>query len=713
MKGDFFPVFDAPAATGAHGHRLAPLLTPRSVALIGASPKADSVGNGMIKALLGGGFAGQVHLINPNYDEIEGLPCHPSLAALPEPVDLAVIGVANARIEAQLAEAIRAKARAATIFASCYLPDDSDPPLTKRISAMARTAGMPLCGGNGMGFYNFDAGLRVCGFPPPDWVVGGGITLIAHSGSVFSALCHNDRRFRYNLAVSAGQELVTTAADYLDFALEQESTRVVGLFLEAVRDPAGFQAGLRKARERDIPVIALKVGRTAESAALAVSHSGAIAGDHAAHHAVFERYGVVEVDTLDEFANALLLFGHTRRVAKGGLASMHDSGGERELLVDRAVAKGVPFARINAGTTDKLAARLDYGLEPINPLDAWGTGHDYEGIFADCMTALVDDPDTAVGALFVETRSGHYLNEGYARAAQAAAARTDKPILIVNNLAAFGDDDLALRLTNAGLPVLIGIDSGLTAIRAAFAYRDARARPPMTPASAPVGVRDRWEARLRGGAPLDEAESLALFADYGLPVLPYRIVEDGAAAVSAARSFGFPAVIKTAMPGILHKSDVGGVRLGLADASAVGAAYEDLALRLGPRVLITPMAEKGIELAFGAVHDPQFGPLVMIGAGGILIELLRDRRFALPPLDAQAARRLLDGLALRPLLDGKRGAPPADLDAVAEAFATFSVMVGDLAGLVQEVDANPIIAGPAGCHALDALVVPKLQSSGG
>src|SRR3546814_638492 len=193
----------------------------------------------MIKALLGGGFAGRVYLVNPNYEEIEGLPCHPSLAVLPEPVDLAVIGVANARIEAQLAEAVRAKARAATIFASCYLPDDSDPPLTKRISAMACAADMPICGGNGMGFYNFDHRLRVCGFPPPDWVMGGEMTLITHSGSVFSALCHNDRRFRYKLAVSAGQELATTTADYLDFALEQESTRVVGIFLEAVRDPAG------------------------------------------------------------------------------------------------------------------------------------------------------------------------------------------------------------------------------------------------------------------------------------------------------------------------------------------------------------------------------------------------------------------------------------------------------------------------------------------
>jgi len=199
-----------------------------------------------------------------------------------------------------------------------------------------------------------------------------------------------------------------------------------------------------------------------------------------------------------------------------------------------------------------------------------------------------------------------------------------------------------------------------------------------------------------------------VLADYGLPVLPHAIVEDGAAAVSAGRMLGFPVALKTAMPGILHKSDVGGVKLGLADAAAVTAAYDDLARRLGPRALVTPMAaEAGTELAFGSVYDAQFGPLVLVGAGGVLIELLRDRAVALPPFDAAAARRLLDRLAVRPLLDGRRGMPPADLDSVAVALAAFSAMIADLAGLVQEVDINPVLAGPSGCRVLDALIVPR------
>ncbi|HWA45960.1 MAG TPA: acetate--CoA ligase family protein [Hypericibacter adhaerens] len=691
----------------ARPHRLAPLLTPSSVALIGASPKAGSVGRGMIQTVTGGGYEGRLHFVNPSYAEIDGQPCHPSIADVPERVDLAVIAVANARLEQALQQAIAAGARAATIFASAYIEGDSEPPLTRRLAAMAREAGMPICGANGMGFYNFDHRLRVCGFPPPAWVEGGGNkTFITHSGSAFSAMVHHDHRFAYNLAVSPGQELGATCDEYLDFALEMPTTRVVGLFLETVRNADGFLAALEKAKAKRIPIVVLKVGRTAESAKLAVSHSGALAGDYAAYEAVFDRHGVVAVETLTELANALLLLGHDRRLPAGGLATIHDSGGLRELTVDRAVMRGVPFSKIGKETTQKLAARLDYGLDPINPLDAWGTGNDYEGIFEDCMVALCEDPDTAVGALFAETRDAYSLHEGYGRVLARAAGRTAKPIVLVNNMAVIGEANLASHMTKAGLPVLIDIDAAMAAFRAGFAWRDAVQRPAPKPNLAPAGLRAKWEARLGKEGALDEAESLALMADYGVGVLAHRIAESDAAAIAAAKAIGFPVALKTAKPGVLHKSDVGGVKLGLADEAALLAAYRDLAARLGPRVLVMAMAGKGVELSFGAIVDPQFGPLVLVGAGGVLIEMMKDRRFALPPFDEAEAHRLLDGLVLRPLLDGKRGQKPADIEALAKSLAAFSVLVADLKGLIAEIDINPVLAGPSGAVALDALVVP-------
>ena len=688
-------------------HRLAPLLTPRSVALVGASPKPGTVGRGMIASAMMGESPSRIYRINPNYPEIDGIRCYASLTDLPEPAEMVVLGVANARLEAALADAIAHGARAATIFASCYLENDREPKLTARLSAMAKEANIAICGGNCMGFYNLEYGLRICGFPPPDWMRAGGIAFITHSGSAFSALCHNDKRLGLNLAVSAGQELATTVADYLDYALTLESTKVVGLFLETVRDPAGFVAGLAKAQQKNVPVVALKVGRTAESAALAVSHSGALAGNHAAYEALFDRYNVIAVDTMDDLVNALHFYAAGRDLAPGGIATMHDSGGFRELTMDLAVGRKVPFARINAETTAKLAARLDYGLEPINPLDAWGTGNDWEGLFSDCMQALLDDPDTALGALCVETRDGYALTEGYCEMLRQIRAQTSKPVILTTNVASNSSDDVAVRLAKDGVPVLSGVASMLTVIRKAMDRRDRIAQPPSRVAQASAGLRAKWSARLATGATLDEAESLSLLQDYGIPVLPHRIVEDDAALLKAAQELGAPLALKTAAPGIFHKSDVGGVKLNLADATALKSAYADLKSRLGARVLVMKMAGKGVELSFGLTRDAQFGPVVMLGAGGVLIEMLKDRRFALPPFGPDEAARHLNALALRPLLDGHRGAPPADFAALYNALSRFSVLAADLGDLIAEIDINPLLAGPNGCVALDALIVPR------
>jgi acyl-CoA synthetase (NDP forming) len=685
-------------------HKLDRLLRPKSVALVGASPKEGSVGRGMITSTGMAGTPSKVYLVNPGYQEIDGQPCYSSLAALPETVDMAVLGIANARLEAGIDEAIACGIGGVTIFASGYLENDTEPKLTERIAAKARAAGLAICGGNCMGFYHLDFGLRVCGFPPPAWIRKGNVAFITHSGSAFSALCHTDRRFGFSLAVSAGQELATNVADYLDFALDIPATKVVGLFLETVRDPVGFKAALAKAQRLGIPVVALKVGRTAESAALAVSHSGAVAGNHAAYQALFDRYGVIEVANMDELVDALHLFSSERRLAPGGLATMHDSGGFRELVLDLGIEAGVPFAKIGDTTRAKLAARLDYGLEPINPLDAWGTGNDWAAIFEDCLQALVDDPDTALASLCVEARDEYYLSAGYADILRRVAARTTKPVFYTTNVGSNANLDVITRLAHDGVPVLSGVAPMLSVVKKATAARDRALMASDKVAVAPSGLREKWAPRL-AQRDLSEAEALDLLADYGVPVVAHIHADTLDTAKAAADRIGYPIVLKTAMPGILHKSDVGGVKLGLKNTAELEAAYADLATRLGPRVLLMPMAGKGVEISFGMTLDPQFGPVVMVGAGGVLIEMMPDRRFALPPFGAKEAARHIDGLALRPLLDGKRGAKAADVEKLTRAFAAFSGMVADLEGLVREIDVNPLIVNELGAVAVDALIV--------
>jgi acyl-CoA synthetase (NDP forming) len=685
------------------------MLEPRSVAVVGASVKQGSLGASMMSELRRGGFEGAVYPVNPGYDEVDGYRCYPSVGEVPEPVDLAILGVANVRVEQALRDAARASAGGAVTFSSLHDDEGIEPGLRGRLRAIALEHGMAMCGGNGMGFMNLDSKTRATGFLTPEHLRHGPVTFISHSGSAFSALAFNDRGIGFNLLVSSGQEVVTTMADYMAYALSLESTHVLALLLETVRDAEGFRAQLAAAAERGVPVLALKVGRSAASQAMVTAHSGALAGEHGAYEALFAAYGVHECRTLDEMADTMELFSAGRRVTGGsGMASVHDSGGERAMFVDLAGDLGVPFARVGAETLASIERELDPGMESANPLDAWGTGIDADRIFVRAFEAFAADPEVSASVFCIDmTTQGEPYNEGYLRIAIDSFNGTDKPFCVSSNLASAVSADEARFLRDHGIPVLEGTDGALRALGhllADHAWRSRLAAEP--PAPVEPAVRHRWRDRLASGEPVTELEGLALLADYGIPTVPARAAASVDDAVAAADDAGYPVALKTAAPGVTHKSDVAGVRLGLADADAVRSAYEDVAGRLGPDVVVAPMAPDGVEVALGVIHDDTFGPLVLIAAGGVLVELLHDRALALPPLDVDGARRLIDGLQIRPVLSGVHGEPAVDVDAVASALSRLSVLAADLGDLLAALDVNPVIVHPNGCVAVDALVEP-------
>jgi acyl-CoA synthetase (NDP forming) len=689
------------------------MLEARSVAVVGASVKEGSLGRAMLEELRRGGYEGDVWPVNPGYEEVLGLACFPSIADVPGTADLAILGVANHRIEQATHDALAAGARSLATFSSLYEeepPEPGAPPLTERIATAVREAGVPFCGGNGMGFLHETAKLRATGFPTPDHIRHGPVTFISHSGSAFAALAFNDRGIGFNLLVSSGQEIGSTMADYMDYALGREETRVLALLLETVRDPDAFIDQLARARERDVPVIALTVGRTEGSKAMVTAHSGALAGEHGAFEALFDAHGVHEVLTLEEMADAMELFSSPRRVTghASGIASVHDSGGERAMFVDRAHDLGVPFADVHERTLATIDEILDPGLEAANPLDAWGTGIDADRIFRDSFLALHDDPDTAAMAFVVDlTRQGEPYDEGYLQVAREVWERTTKPFCVLSNLASAVALEEAAYLRDLGIPVLEGTSSGLVALRALLAHGRGGEHPVSDPPE-PVAsdVRERWRHRLEQGGEIGEIEGLALLADYGVPVVRARAASSGDEAVEAADDIGYPVVLKTAAPGVQHKSDVGGVQLGLEDAGAVRAAYDDVSARLGPQVAVAATAPAGVEVALGIVGDPTFGPLVLVAAGGVLVELIHDRAMAFPPVDHATALRLIDRLRMRPLLDGLRGSAPRDVRELAHAVSRLSVLADDLGDRLGALDVNPVIVSAQGCSAVDVLVVP-------
>lgn len=690
-------------------HRLNALFKPRSIAIVGASTKSDSLGEFTTKQATFSGFKGAIWAVNPNYDEVLGIPCYPTLSALPEVPDHVILVVPNSRVEETLREAAVVGARSATIFASCYLPEDRDGnTLTQRIQAICAEYNILLCGGNCLGFLNLDDGIRSTWFPHKE-LAGGSIGLIAHSGSVFVTMTAMDPRLKFNYVVSAGQELTLTAADYLDFILEQPSTKCVGLFLETVRDPAAFRAALEKANERRIPVVALKVGRTQKSADLARTHSGAIAGNDAAYEALFEHYGVARVSTLDEFSATLQILAHADQLGSGqGIVAVHDSGGQRGMAIDLATDFDVPYADISPETIDILSKNLEYGLEPVNPLDIWGTGNNFDEIFLNCFNALLNDNDTALGILFSDIGCGGVMDRPWGELTLKVAKNSKKPVFIAQNLSRTPNPQWLQYLTDNGVPVIDGTENALKAARHALNYK-AFLTIPAAPQQhdCDEDVVRKWRRILEEKSDFDEAKALLMFSEFGIGTPRFSLITSLAELLEAAGPLRFPVVLKTAAPGILHKSEVAGVKLNIRKVEDLAAAYEDLSTRLGGRAIVAEMSVPGTEFAIGMISDRQFGPLMMVASGGIFVEIFKDRRVAMPPLDRAAALRTIAQLKSRPLLDGVRGTAPGNIEAFAELVSRFSYMIARIGDLIEGIDANPVIVTPGGAMVVDGVVIPR------
>ncbi|MGH2779053.1 MAG: acetate--CoA ligase family protein, partial [Actinomycetota bacterium] len=429
-------------------------------------------------------------------------------------------------------------------------------------------------------------------------------------------------------------------------------------------------------------------------------------GEDGAYEALFDAHGVTRVKTFNEMADTLELLSAGRRAGPGGLATIHDSGGERAHLIDVAAEEGVRFADISQATRDELTESLEPGLPAVNPLDAWGTGNDSDRIFEECMTTLLADDDSAALALVVDLKRDE-ADASYAPLTKRIAASTSKPLAVISNLSSGIDPPTAAELRQAGVPVLEDTATGLAAFRHLFGYRDHRALPGLQIPSPPATeVSDRWRKRLGRSQDLSTTESFELLNDFGIPTVGTRSVQSVAQALRAALALGYPVAVKSDAPGLAHKTEAGGVHLGLASAGAVADAYRDIARRLGPEVVVQSMATTGVEMALGIVNDLQFGPLLMVSAGGVLIEVMRDRATALPPVDEPRARRLLDRLQVSPLLDGVRGNPPPDTDGLIATILSLSTLATDLGDHLSAVDINPLVVTDKGCTAVDALIEP-------
>ena len=687
-------------------HRLDPLLDPESIVIVGAST-SGGMGSRLIKNLQHGGFKGKLFGLHPKNKDAFGVPCYPDFKSLPEKVDHAIFAVSDQRIEGLIDTAIEADVKAMSIMSMLFIDDDKEPYLKDRIRLKLKDAEILLCGANGMGFFHIEKGVWVNGYYTRPNHEPGGTCIISQSGSGVAGIIDCEERINLNLSVSSGSELTVGAEDYLDYILHQQSTKVVGMFLETIRKPDQMIQAFELAKERKIPIVVLKTGRTEQSAELTVSHSGGLAGVDDYYDALFEKYGIQRVADMDELATTLIMFDQPHALATGNMVSIHDSGGERQLMIDIADQQGVELAELEDGTTQKLKEILEPGLPAVNPLDAWGKGlEDADQIMADCITEMLDDPNASMAAIVMDRGPLGLIHEEYIDYyMKQANDRTGKPVFLVTNRQGTGIHPLVVEATRMGMPVLDGIQSFLAGVRCLHQYRDFLSREDVIDLNLDSDKLKKHQDQLEQSDFVSEADALNMFFDLGLNANQSKIINNEEELLSKAKAMDFPLVLKTAVEDVYHKSELSGVYLNIDSEEKLRSSYKELQEKLPGKALLARMIEsEGIEMIVGMTTDQQLGPMVTIGFGGYYAEALNDAVTMMPPFSKQAAKEAVKSLKMRSLFGGYRGSNPADLDAFAEFASRFSIIAVELSNQICEIDLNPVILGNDICIAVDALI---------
>ncbi len=690
------------------------LLSPRSIAVIGASPDVHKIRGQVLSILVRNGFGGRIAPVNPSYREIGGLPCFPTIAAAGEPVDLAIIVIPAAGVLASLEECAAAGARNAIVISSGFAEDDAAPAeLQNKVAALARRTGMRISGPNAEGFHNEIARVSATFSPAVDResdanpvALNARIGIVAQSGGMGFALYNRGRALgmSFSTVVTTGNEADLTAADFMAHMAADPDTAGLLLFLESIRDPAGFVAAAEAARRAGKFIVAIKVGRSETGKLAAASHTASMAGWNAGYDAMFHRHGIVVAAELEEALTVAAALAANPYAAGHRVGVVTISGGAGAWAADVLEAAGLSVPALSDATQTAIRGFIPSYGSARNPVDLTAGGAAGGGTLR-TVGLMLDDPAVDIVAVVTTLANPARVSVDAPALAAIVAARR-KPVLFYSYTlpSALGRQVLA----DAG--AVICPSMALLARAARVLADHGRSRPwgDPSPLAAP--------AELRGPAgPMAEHATKAVLTACGAAMAPSRLVTERAGLAAAAAVLGFPLAVKVQSAAIPHKTEAGGVRLGIGDLSALDAAYD--AVMAGARafapeaaidgVLLERMAASGTEMIVGVVRDPTFGPVITVGAGGTTTELFSDVAYRLAPVDEAEAAAMVRSLRSAPLLEGFRGAPEADLPALAGLVSLVSRLAHAGRATVAELELNPVIVHPAGqgCTVADALLV--------
>ncbi len=686
------------------------LFRPRTVAIVGASESGGGGwSRGVYENLAHENFPARVYLVNPRRDALWGRRVYPDFASLPERVDLAVVVVPAEAVPGVLAEGAAAGLRCALVYAARFGEggDEAGARRARRLRKLCEDTGLTVAGPNCMGALSLPERLLLYPTPRVRGLAPGPVGVIFQSGGTFQFWLEQGavRGLGYSYAVSSGNELGLDAADYLDFLVDDPGTRVVACMLEGVRRADALTAAARRALDAGKPVIVLKLGRSAAGRAAALSHTGALAGDDRVFDAFCRRHGIARVDTLDEMVEAALAFCGGRLPAGPRVAMVGYSGGARGLFGDYADGLGLELPEFSPETRAGLAELVDAGMPASNPLDAGAGLARRHGTFSRVCRIVAADPNVDMVSVQGQLPLAEGT-EGDPRHFREILDSTDKPVVAHGRMSQnVGDAGRAFQRA-AGIPFLQRLPEAAKTLRALWRHAEARGRgaAPFVPRPGPAAGPDEVARRLAGRGLREPRSALAPSAD---------------AVGEAAAEVGFRVAVMSVSPPPGHKPAAGGGALGAADGDGARRAARAMADRLeaarpGARIdgfLVQEMTD-GLEVVLGVHDDPQFGPVLGLGLGGVLVEAVDDAVFRQLPVDAAEAAGMIGELRCRALCGSVRGRPERDVDAVAAAAAglgeTYAEFHAGLAGI--EINPLVVLAGGGGVRAVDLRLDPRRDS---
>jgi acyl-CoA synthetase (NDP forming) len=699
---------------------------PRSIAVIGASQDLASISGQPIAHLKAKGFGGRILPVNPRYDEVAGYTCYPDVASLPVAPDVAVIAVGAKRVPDALIELGKKGCRFAVILSSGFAEAGEEGAEAQRhITTIARSFGMQVIGPNCQGYMNISEGIHV-GFGAPYGLTypKGHLSLTSQSGAFGNSIVMlaSQEGIGFRHYVSTGNESVTTSLDFMDAMIDDPETRVIAGYVEGFQDAHRLLSIGRRALGAGKPMLVWKVGTSEAGARAAASHTANLGGSMALYRAAFRQSGIIEVNDVGDLADCAkaLLPG---RLPKGNrLAIVTISGGAGIAMADGAAAGGLELPELAPATVSALKEVLPSFAAIANPLDVTASLLTDASLLRVTLENLADDPNVDMIGLALAAASGKLATE-LANEIVRISEERGIPVLVAWNADAATVQEAYDILDAAGIPRYQSPVRCARGASALWAFAEARGRVAQVLSEEPLVLARPEMRQLMQGCSTDltEFEAKKLLDAYGIGVTQEALATDVDEASRIASAMHMPVVMKIQSADIPHKTEAGGVRVGLQGAAAVEAAFDEIirnARAYAPEavldgVLVQEMVSGGTELILGINNDPLFGPAVMVGFGGIFAEVMKDVSFRLAPITRSEAESMVRELRSFPILDGARGRPKADLSAVIDTLMRLSAMAIDLREVVQEFDINPLFVLQAGegVRAGDALAKPFLNGS--